>query len=715
MVGHNDTHERMHVQLNDQQQRAVEAYGAPLVIVAGAGTGKTTVMMAKINHLISTGRHAPHDILALTFTNKAANEMNHRFQAMATGGPRPYFGTFHSFCLRLLMNTASLDLVGLSRPFTIVDTAQQRDILHRLCQSHSVTLSAKEILSRISAIKQHPHAMHAHQLDQAHDDVQAVFGAYNRALRDQACVDFDDLILHAYFILQQDPRALSTLPYQYVMVDEYQDTNHIQHELCALLAQSHQNICVVGDFDQTIYGWRGAKVSNLLQFTDQFPTAITLTLDINYRSTRDILDAANQLIAFNRERVPKNLTAIRSSGRPVQHIICYDDHQEMAWIIQKIRELQPDYSLEDMAILYRTNQQSRVIEEALISHRMAHRVVGATPFYQRLEVKHALAYLQCLHHINQPVWFERAMLNPSRGVGKTSLQRLMAFCIERKWSIEMAIQHPDVPLQDRYLGIIREWVAAVLACQQRDGSVQDRVAWLFNHVGFETFIRSMENGSERWNNVQELVSKCSQATSLGSFLQDVALFQSADDMDDGEYLRCMTLHAAKGLEFPIVFIPGFEDGIMPIRNTDTMEEERRLAYVGLTRGKDHVYLLSAYKRSLMGDDWYHGVSTFSHELKGLVSFSMTAQVHALAPAMVFKWDDANIPVTVIPDKALDKPTLSAQNTVCTVGDVVTHTQFGLGTIESVSGDGDARMYAIRFSSGQKTLMAKFAPLTKVDT
>ena len=705
--------------LNHQQQSAVEHLGTPQIVIAGAGTGKTTVMIEKIKHLINTNTHAPTDILALTFTNKAANEMKTRFNQFATNAGTPFFGTFHSFCLRFLKASPCIEQVGLNKSFTIIDFQQQKELIQKLIKNNNITIdrNIKDTISKLSAIKQNPHSDHAEILSNAADDIQTIFKPYNQQLAALNCVDFDDLLLHTYTILATQPDELERMQakFKYLIIDEYQDTNTIQNELCILLAKKHQNICVVGDFDQTIYSWRGAKVENLLEFNKFFPAATTYKLEINYRSTKEILGSANQLIEFNSKRLPKKLTTDRSNQKPIEHIICYDEHQEANTIVAKIKSLQKnnDYSLKDFAVLYRTNQQSRAIEEALTKHNVPHTIVGTTPFYQRQEVKHCIAYLQCLNNINQPIWFERAMLNPSRGVGKKSIEKLIDYCTATKQTIESAIDHDDCPLSGRYQSEIKSFIQLIQATKAKPATISEQLTILLNAVDMDSYLLKLDNHEDRKNNIKELLSKCKDIINLDDFLNEITLFQDAGTTEDTDKVSCLTLHLAKGLEFPIVFIPGFENDLLPLRNTDTLEEERRLAYVGITRGKDQVFLLSTYKRTLMGDDWYHDISTFTEELNNTINITLTEQAFNIGKAIIFKLKDANLDFKVIRETKKQKPTINATNVstqVFNVNDVVSHPNWGTGIIKATSGSNDSLMYTIQFSNAKKTLMAKFAPL-----
>ena len=375
--------ERKNMNLNKQQQEAVEFYGHPQVIIAGAGTGKTTVMIQKINYLIKHNKHEPNRILALTFTNKAANEMRERFEIFNRSSQRPLFGTFHSFCLQLLKASSNLVDLGIRSDFTIIDSAQQKELVNELMkqQSSDMGRKPKDVISKISKIKQCPRHMHADLLSQAASDIQTMFHPYNQKLKQMNCLDFDDLLLYAYDLLASYPDVLANYHrrFEFIIVDEYQDTNQIQNDITLLLAKGHENICVVGDFDQTIYGWRGARVENLLEFNQSFPQVVIHKLETNYRSSTEILSSANQLIEFNSNRESKQLIGQRSSGKKPQHIVCFNEREEAEFIAKTIKALQQkhQYKFSDFSVLYRTNQQSRAIEEAL--HIIIYRIILLEP------------------------------------------------------------------------------------------------------------------------------------------------------------------------------------------------------------------------------------------------------------------------------------------------------------------------------------------------
>lgn len=707
--------------LNDQQRDAVTHYGTPQVIIAGAGTGKTTVIIEKIRHLISSKRHRPRDILALTFTNKAANEMRERF-GDTPSDDAPTFGTFHSFCFRWLKQSPALPSLGMRPGASIISPQQQRSIIQKLVKHTPLANTPiKRVIATLSKIKQHASNDQSALLDVSDDGIDAVFEGYNRQLRALNSMDFDDILVFMERLLRDNEserhRIQST--YQYIIVDEYQDTNSIQNKIAVTLAQSHKNICVVGDFDQTIYSWRGARIENLLLFKDQFPNTTIQKLEQNYRSTKEILLAANQLIDHNQHRQPKQLIAHRTGHSLPHHVICYNEYEEAEFIIQTIQSLQKefDYSLNNMAILYRTNQQSRVIEECLTRHQIPHHILGGISFYHRLEIKVAIAYLNCLHNIDQPLWFEQAMLTPARGIGAVTIQKLFAFSRESGQSLSRAVEDPALPVPTRMRHIMMAFVHTIQSIQSTPQLTLDEA---FNKLCEQTelyrYIATLDNPDDRQKNIEELKSKLKNTTHLSHFLDDIALFQMSDDTDKpNNGVQCLTLHSAKGLEFPVVFIPGVEDRLMPLLNSESIEEERRLAYVGITRGKDHVYLLSAYKRTIMGNEWYHNISTFTKELNGRIHIFVTRRTHDMGKAILFKLDDAKLTYQIISKKpdvtAICAHTASFQ--LFQIGDVVLHNSLGTGTIQGVSGDGESVMYDVRFACGKKKLMAKFAKLTAV--
>ena len=555
------------MKFNEQQKNAIEFYGRPQIILAGAGTGKTTVMIEKINYIIRSGFHQPHQILALTFTNKAANEMKTRFQNEAHQST-PFLEHFIPFAYDFLRPLMPLKKTGLTKQFTILDSQSQKEIIQKYL-NHSgknINLKPKDLLSQISSIKQYPHSYHAQLLSTTSTEFQELFKFYNNQLIKINSVDFDDLILHTFLILNTTPDILHAIQttYQYIMVDEYQDTNKIQNDLCILLARQHENICVVGDFDQTIYSWRGAKIENLLEFNQVFPSTETQKLEINYRSTKEILNAANTLIKFNTNRQEKKLISHRESNNKIKKIFCYNEKEEAEFIIQEIKRLKNknQYNLSDFAILYRTNQQSRAIEEALTHHNIAHKIVGTTPFYQRAEIKAAISYLHCIQNINQPIWFEKAILTPARGVGKTSISRLINFSLDNNLTIEDSLCHPECPLKPRYLEIIQDFITFINEIKEKNTSIKDKLADILTYVHFDEHLAKQENSNDRKNNIDELLSRCNNIDSLETFLNDIVLFQDSEIKNE-DVVSCLTLHLAKGLEFPIVFIPGFEEELLP--------------------------------------------------------------------------------------------------------------------------------------------------------
>ena len=723
-VEHSQGNENMN--LNEQQQIAVNHYGTPQVIIAGAGTGKTTVMIAKIGALIAQHHYTPASIVALTFTNKAANEMRTRYLAagLSEGGV-PTFGTFHSFCLRFLKQSQRLQDIGYPGHFSLMDPSQQRDVVAKLIKNTGKPdQRARDVLSRISSIKQSPRSDHAALLADRDDEFSALFRAYNQHLVDRHCMDFDDLLLHTHHILVAFPDDLAALQeqYRYVIVDEYQDTNHIQNDITLLLAKGHQNLCVVGDFDQTIYSWRGARIENLMAFSQQFNNTTVHKLEINYRSTNDILMAADALIQNNTNRQPKTVRSDRRSHIKPIHMVCYNETEEAGVIANTMMALRSEKgcSWKDFAVFYRTNQQSRVIEEVFVRHNIPHSIVGGTGFYQKMEIKAAIAYLQCLHNPNQPVWVERALTTPPRGIGKTTIDRWVTFATDTQQSLMAAIQDPNCPVQQRFVAPIQSFFNELRS--QADVPPSVALETYLENVNFAEYLKKFDNIPERMAAIAELKSLVGASPSLGQFLDDVALFQASDAEGGGpDSVRCMTLHLAKGLEFPVVFIPGFEDRMMPLQHCDSTEEERRLAYVGITRGKDQVYLLSAYTRRVMGEEWYHDPSIFLKEMGAYVETQITTKTQLVAKAMVFKLNDMGIAVSGAPAS----PSVGTSDALGTaqvppsavpihtfeLGDLVRHTKLGVGTVQGVSGSGDSCIYDVAFSVGKKRLMAKFAGLT----
>jgi DNA helicase-2/ATP-dependent DNA helicase PcrA len=620
--------------LNEPQRRAVIHRGGPLLVVAGAGSGKTRVLTRRVGHLIATGDARPWEILAITFTNKAADEMRTRLVGLV--GPvaeKMWVSTFHAACVRILR--AHAERLGYRKSFTIYDDTDSRRLVEQILRD--LNIDAKKIPPRsvqatISGAKAEMIEAAAF-VDQARSVVERrmadVYVEYSRRLLAASAMDFDDLLLLAVKLFRREKDVLESYQkrFRQVLVDEYQDTNRVQNELVMLLCAEHRNVCIVGDTDQSIYAFRGADIRNILEFEKAFPDAEIIPLEQNYRSTKTILDAANAVIVNNTSRVPKELWTDGERGEPVNRFRAEDEYDEAAWVAAEIGRLHHAEGLRygDVAIFYRTNAQSRALEEALVRSTIAYKVVGGTRFYDRREVKDILAYLRVVANPADEISARRIVNVPRRGVGETSADRLAA------WAREGGRAFADCFARGAEAGVTGRAAAglASLALLLDDlrgeadagagpAALIDAVATRTGYVA-ELEAQDTLEAAGRLENIAELMGAAVDYDSLDEFLESVALVSDADEIeDDGSRVSLMTLHTAKGLEFPAVFLVGMEDGVFPhLRSLDDplqLEEERRLAYVGITRARRHLYVTHAWSRTLWGSTSHAIPSRFLSEI-----------------------------------------------------------------------------------------------------
>jgi DNA helicase-2/ATP-dependent DNA helicase PcrA len=614
--------------LNPQQREAVETTEGPVLILAGAGSGKTRVITHRMAHIIATRHVPPSTLLAVTFTNKAAGEMRARIAALLEGmalTENPVLATFHSFCVRLLRRDGDpLANIrpGFKRNFTIYDDEEQNAIVKAAYQKLGLDekqMPYRQTLSQISHAKSHktsPDEMYNKASNPQITRVAAVYEEYEKALRQANALDFDDLLLESVRLLQHDAetRALWQRRINYLMVDEYQDTNRTQYELMRLLSGAHDNICVVGDEDQSIYSWRGADIRNILDFEQDFPRAITIRLEQNYRSTKNILEAASAVIANNTERKGKWLWTESDEGDQVTVYIADDDNNEALFIADTIEKMLRQHREWKVAVLYRTNSQSRQIEEALRRYGRKYNVVGGFSFYQRAEVKDILAYLKLAQSQNASLSLERIINNPARGIGKTTVDDI------RRFASENGLTHWDalVRMLDENVFGTRA-ASAILAFHRmveelaeavRTRPFHEALAFIEERSGYRQMLEK-ENTPEsqaRLENLDELMNAAAEAVERGedltAFLDHAALVADADSVDESAQVTLLTIHNAKGLEFPVVFMAGMEEGLFPhsrsIGNDAAMEEERRLCYVGMTRAEKRLVITWAKWRRRFG-------------------------------------------------------------------------------------------------------------------
>lgn len=717
--------------LNPQQREAVSTTEGPLLIMAGAGSGKTRVLTQRIGYLLRNKRIAPWSILAITFTNKAAREMRDRISSIA--GPVAediWISTFHSMCVRILRR--DIDRLGYNRNFTILDTSDQLSVIKQ-CQKDlnidTKKFDPRAILAAISSAKNElkdpkqygnligdPFQSVAHQ----------VYELYQKKLKSNSALDFDDLIMITIRLFQEVPEVLEFYQkkFQYIHVDEYQDTNRAQYLLVRMLADKHHNICVVGDSDQSIYGWRGADISNILNFEKDYPNATTVKLEQNYRSTKRILQAANSVIQNNVGRKPKNLWTENDEGQKIFVFKADAEQSEAYFIVDRIqRGMREGRQYRDFAVLYRTNAQSRVVEEVFLKSNIPYGIVGGTKFYDRKEVKDILAYLRLISNPDDDISLQRIINVPKRGIGQTTVEKIAAYAGQHGISMYRAIFEIDqIGLAGKTAKTVLEFAKMIEALEQMNEylSVTELTEEVLKRIEYREMykLEGTLEAKARLENIDEFLSVTldfenkNEDKSLISFLTELALvadIDSVDEEDNDNKVIFMTLHSAKGLEFPVVFLIGMEEGVFPhsraLFEDDEMEEERRLAYVGITRAEQELYLTRAQMRTLYGRTTMNPPSRFLDEIPGeLIEGEEPA---AKAPVRSFQRTTtaAKAPIQQGADVQTDWK----------VGDKVEHGKWGQGTVVSLKGQGDGIELDIAFSApvGIKKLLAKFAPIKKI--
>ncbi|TWT12422.1 DNA helicase PcrA [Streptococcus sp. sy004] len=746
------------VGMNDKQAQAVQTTEGPLLIMAGAGSGKTRVLTHRIAYLIDEKGVNPWNILAITFTNKAAREMKERALALNPATQDCLIATFHSMCVRILRREA--ETIGYNRNFTIIDPSEQRTLMKRIFKQFNIdskTWSEKTILGTISNVKNDLIDEKAYDLqaDNIYSKMVAkCYKAYQEELRQSQAMDFDDLIMVTLQLFDQNPEILSYYQqrYQYIHVDEYQDTNHAQYQLVKLLASRFQNICVVGDADQSIYGWRGADMQNILDFEKDYPQAKVVLLEENYRSTKTILQAANDVIANNKQRRPKKLWTQNDQGEDVVYYRANDERDEAVFVASQIDELskKSKKSFRDFAVLYRTNAQSRTIEEALLKSNIPYTMVGGTKFYSRKEIRDVIAYLTVIANTSDNISYERIINEPKRGVGPGTLDKLRLFATEQEKSLlEASADIIFSSIKGKAAQAI--WDLANLLLTLRDQLDEMTLTALTEAILKKTgYLEQLElqqtlESQSRIENIEEFLSvtkafddnnQSEEETGLdrlGRFLNDLALIADTDDdnIQEVSEVTLMTLHAAKGLEFPIVFLIGMEEGVFPlgkaVEDREELEEERRLAYVGITRAEEKLYLTNTNARTLYGKTSYNRPSRFIREIsdKLLTYEGLARPTHSSFKA---NYTDGNkrfgqgvsLAEALQNRKKSSQPLSFAKNQKTNqevvdwqVGDLVEHRKWGEGVILEVTGSGMSQEVKIKFAEvGLKKLLTALAPITK---
>ncbi|MCI8834742.1 MAG: DNA helicase PcrA [Ruminococcus sp.] len=738
--------------LNQQQQEAVYHTEGPLLILAGAGSGKTRVLTHRVAYLIDEKNVNPWNILAITFTNKAAGEMRERVNSLvAYGAESIWVSTFHSMCVRILRRY--IDRIGFNTNFTIYDSDDQKTLMKEVCRKLNVDTKAykeRMLLSVISSAKNNlirPEEFEEQVAgDYGRQKIAKVYWEYEKQLQANNALDFDDLLFKTVQLFQTQSEVLEYYQerFRYIMVDEYQDTNAVQFQLVSLLASKYQNLCVVGDDDQSIYKFRGADIQNILNFERVFPHTKVIKLEQNYRSTEHILNAANAVIQNNRGRKSKTLWTDNGPGEKIQCRQFDTAYSEAEFIADNIcREVQEGKSYSDIAILYRTNAQSRIFEEKFIAYNIPYKIVGGINFYARREIKDLLAYLKTIDNGQDDLAVRRIINVPKRGIGLTTINRVQESAAVREIGFYEALQGTDlIPGIGRSASKLDSFVAMIEYFKDR--AQKESISELFQEILETTaYIESLEaenqeDAEARIENIDELVSKIvsyeeaceemDEKPTLSGFLEEVALVADIDSLDEEQdYVVLMTLHSAKGLEFPHVYLAGMEDGLFPsylsIEDPEELEEERRLCYVGITRAEQELTLSSAKQRMVRGEVQWNSASRFLREIPAELmdteqfmfgvertapvknAVNQAKQVFRQAP---FGRDSAlkeRKQFSVSKEKGLDYG----------IGDRVKHVKFGNGTVLEITEGGRDFEVTVEFDhAGVKKMFASFARLQKVE-
>ena len=728
--------------MNDRQREAVFHTEGPLLILAGAGSGKTRVLTHRVAYLIEEQGVNPWNILAITFTNKAAGEMRDRVDQLVTfGAESVWVATFHSTCVRILRRY--IDRLGFDHNFTIYDSDDQKTLMKDICkrlQIDTKTYKEKALLGAISSAKDELIGPEEYELNNMADfgkrKIAAAYKEYQKQLRNNNALDFDDLIVKTVELFQMNPDILDAYQerFKYIMVDEYQDTNTAQFRLISLLASKYQNLCVVGDDDQSIYKFRGANIGNILNFESVFPNARTIKLEQNYRSTQTILDAANHVIQNNVGRKRKTLWTANGNGTPIiyqQFMTAYEEAEYIAGeITKKVGE--GEYRYNDCAILYRTNAQSRLFEEKFLLANIPYKIIGGINFYARKEIKDLLAYLKTVDNAKDDLAVRRIINVPKRGIGATTLAKVQDYAAEHAISFYNALRAAEeIPSLGRSAAKVRPFVTFIqtLRTQQEYFSVEELLKEIIEQTGYvkELEAEDTEEARARIENIDELISKVAsyeeeaENPTLSGFLEEVALVADIDNLEeDSDRVLLMTLHSAKGLEFPNVYMAGMEDGIFPSYMTiisedpSDIEEERRLCYVGITRAKRQLTITSARTRMIRGETQYNKVSRFVQEIpRELVQVGNTIKPKVQELPKQTAYIQAKQAFQAKAFEPKQYKVTKADKLEYGVGDRVKHIKFGVGTVEHIAEGGKDYEVTVNFErAGVKKMFAAFAKLKK---
>ncbi len=732
--------------LNERQKEAVLATEGPVLVLAGAGSGKTTVLVNRIAYMISEKHIRPWNILAITFTNKAAREMKDRIERLLGDTAKDiWIGTFHSVCVRILRSC--IDLLGYSRDFVIYDTADTKTVMKECLRELDIdekSFPVRNVLSIISNAKNDlmdaATFENVYKSDYRMSIIAKIYYRYQTKLRKNNAVDFDDIILNTVKILSENPDVLSKYQdkFQYILVDEYQDTNNSQYLLINLLAQANRNLCVVGDDDQSIYKFRGANIGNILNFEDDYSDVQKITLDQNYRSTQNILDAANSVISNNKGRMGKSLWTSNGDGNKVFVYTGTNEYDEARYIARQIKKhFDEQGSFSDCAILYRTNAQSRVIEEMLMRESVPYKVLSGLRFYDRKEIKDIIAYLRVVYNPNDDVSMARIINEPKRKIGNATLEKARNIAREKETSLYDVISHaddyPEFKTAIKKLLSFSEIIQSLIKLKDTV-TIEDLTGRILNDTGYMPAL-VMEDTTEsktRIENLGEFISVITEfekneetGNTLGEFLENISLVSDIDGYDENEDSAVlMTIHSAKGLEFPIVFLSGLEEGLFPgmrsMESDDDIEEERRLCYVAITRAKEQLYITKTISRTIHGKTMPTTASRFFRE----IPVEYLEDKTTLQPKVAKVMQDLGVRNASAPKKEVYmtkgfgssvKSSGSTDYSKFKAGDAVEHRTFGRGEILKATPCGNDCILEIQFESiGFKRLMAAFAKVKKIN-
>lgn len=723
--------------LNPAQKEAVETTEGPVLILAGPGSGKTRVITHRIAYLVRACGVSPRNILAVTFTNKAANVMAERIEKLLGGRGDLTLGTFHAICARILREKGQE--IGINPHFVIYDDDDQLNLMKQVVNEAGLDPkrhAPRHMLSCISTAKSQLVAP-AHYPDRSYEEklVKQCYQRYEVLLGQNKALDFDDLLMKAVQLFNERPKVLSRYQsrYQYVLVDEFQDTNIAQYALTKQLAGKYRNICVVGDPDQSIYTWRQADIRNILKFEEDYPNAKVVVLEQNYRSTKTILDAAHKIISVNVQRKQKNLWTENETGAPISVVEAYDEQEEAQFVVAEVERLvkAKEVALKDCVVLYRVNAQSRALEEAFLRFGIPYRLIGGTRFYQRREVKDIIAYLRLAHNAHDTVSLRRVINVPQRGIGERTVDDLLNWANERGISaydalVLAAAPEDDVPLSARSRKTLGDFHLLLkgLVDKNQEMRAAEMLGLVIEKTGYEKYVLNDEDGEERWENIRELSTVAHKYDDLGApdslttFLEEVALVSDIDNYEEKtDAVTLTTLHQAKGLEFGVVLIVGMEEKVFPharalppLGDPTEMEEERRLCYVGVTRAKKRLYLLRATRRMFLGNTSANPPSRFLADIPSNLVKRGGPQAETRPMWGAPTWGTGAMPAPGKPPAAPPTAKIDIKP-----GDRVRHERFGKGVVVSTSAlSGDHQVTVAFEGAGVKKLIYSFARLEKVE-